>query len=149
SISTAINNRDTLVTQRTGSGKSLCYVIPPLCNATTTVIASPTISLMTDKATKLNRTGIKATFLGSAQKEIINKLDQLKSVFTTPESFFDDAKKSMALKVMIFVNYATCNHNTGQIVNVMNKSSYIPEVPIMILTATAPIEVKEVFEKIL
>lgn len=92
-ISAAINNRDTLVIQPTGSGKSLCYVIPPLYRASTAVIISPTISLMMDQVTKLNNRGIKATFLGSAQKEIINQLDQFRLVFTTPESFFDSASK--------------------------------------------------------
>lgn len=92
-ISAAMNNRDTLVIQPTGSGKSLCYVIPPLYHVSTAVIISPTISLMMDQVTKLNNRGIKATFLGSAQKEIINQLDQFRVVFTTPESFFDSASK--------------------------------------------------------
>ena len=74
-ISGAINNRDTLVIQPTGSGKSLCYVIPPLYSGKTAIIISPTISLMTDQVTKLNKRGIPAILLGSAQKE--NMADEL------------------------------------------------------------------------
>lgn len=37
-ISAAMNNRYTLVIQPTGSGKSLCYVIPPLYHVSTAVI---------------------------------------------------------------------------------------------------------------
>jgi superfamily II DNA helicase RecQ len=93
-VSGALNNKDTLVIQPTGSGKSLCYTIPPLYNGKTAIIISPTISLMSDQVTKLNNKGIPATLLGSAQKEdVMTKLHQFRLVFTTPESFFDRRNK--------------------------------------------------------
>ena len=76
-ILSTLEGRDTFVVQPTGKGKSLCFVIPPLCNDKTAVIISPTtISLMTDQVGKLNKKGIRAVQLGSTQKE--NILQQVK-----------------------------------------------------------------------
>ena len=182
-ISAAINNRDTLVIQPTGSGKSLCYMIPPFYRVSTAVIISPTISLMMDQVTKHNNKGINATFLGSAQKEIINQLDQFRLVFTTPESFFDSASKRPHERFLQFArerklclvaideghvicSWKSSRYETNNATNkscnvkiimihrpdyeyVMNMSSSFSELPIMILTATATVEVKEVFQRIL
>ena len=95
-IAAAISGRDTLVIQPTGSRKSLCFILPPLYSNKTTIVISPTISLMTDQVGKLSRKGISATFLGSAQKEDV--MPRVRSgsfhlVYTTPESFFDFSTK--------------------------------------------------------
>ena len=97
-ILSTLEGRDTLVVQPTGKGKSLCFVIPPLCNTKTAVVISPTISLMTDQVGKLNKKGIRAVQLGSAQKDDI--LQQVQDgyhyplIFTTPESFLDRVTKT-------------------------------------------------------
>ena len=36
-----------------GTGKSMCYTIPPLYDNKTAIVISPTISLMTDQVKKL------------------------------------------------------------------------------------------------
>jgi len=75
----------------TGSGKSICFCIPPLHDGKTAVVISPTISLMTDQVNKLTNRGISATFLGSAQKDDITPAilnGEYKIVFTTSESFY-------------------------------------------------------------
>lgn len=91
-ISSAIEGKDSLIVQPKGTGKSLCFCIPPLYSRKTAVVVSPTISLMTDQVLKLEKLGIPATLLGSAQKEnVITAVEdgEFHVVFTTPESFID------------------------------------------------------------
>ena len=91
-IGSAIEGKDSLIVQPTGTGKSLCFCIPPLYSKKTAIVVSPTISLMTDQVLKLEKKGIPATLLGSAQKEDVTmKVEEgeFRLVFTTPESFID------------------------------------------------------------
>ena len=95
-IVATLMRRDSLIIQPTGSGKSLCFCIPPLHDGKTAVVISPTISLMTDQVNKLTDKGISATFLGSAQKgdvtpAILN--GEYRIVYTTPESFYNSANQ--------------------------------------------------------
>lgn len=95
-ITAAVGGKDTLVVQPTGSGKSLCYILPPLYKKKTAIIISPTISLMTDQVHKLTKRGIAATFLGSAQKEDVMpqvRAGSFQLVYTTPEFFYDNTTK--------------------------------------------------------
>jgi hypothetical protein len=63
--------RDTCVFWATGTGKSLCYQLPPLQTNTVALVVSPLISLMEDQVAKLNSLsgGAVATFLGSSQSD--------------------------------------------------------------------------------
>lgn len=94
-IKALVNGQDALVVQSTGSGKSLCFQFPAVwLKKTTIIVITPTISLMSDQTGSLDSRGIKATFLGSAQRDrgvqqrIL--LGEYEVVFVTPESFFDD-----------------------------------------------------------
>ncbi|CAM0907620.1 unnamed protein product [Alopecurus aequalis] len=51
----------------TGSGKSMCYQIPPLVAKKTTVVVSPLLSLMQDQVMSLQQRGVKSEYLGSTQ----------------------------------------------------------------------------------
>lgn len=103
-ISSLLNGKDSLVIQPTGSGKSMCFSLPPLLLQKTALVISPTISLMTDQVKKLSDRGIKATFLGTAQanKDVISKVanGDFSLVFTTPESFLN---KSMNQPKEVFL----------------------------------------------
>ena len=70
-IVSVLMGRESFVVQPTGSGKSICFWIPPLHDGKTAVVIPPTISLLTDQVNKLTNRGISATFLGSAQKDDI------------------------------------------------------------------------------
>ena len=79
--------------QPTGSGKSICFYLPPLVTRKTALVVTPTISLMTDQVAKLESKGISATFLGTAQvdKNIMQKVAEgiFLVVFTTPETMIE------------------------------------------------------------
>ena len=50
-----------------GSGKSLCYQLPPFAGVGTAVVISPTLSLIHDQVEDLRLKGIPATYLCSTQ----------------------------------------------------------------------------------
>ncbi len=65
-IANILAGNDTLGIMPTGSGKSICFQIPSLCLAGTTVVISPLISLMKDQIDSLLSLNIKATFINSS-----------------------------------------------------------------------------------
>ncbi|XVF57497.1 hypothetical protein PTKIN_Ptkin06aG0210000 [Pterospermum kingtungense] len=62
-------HQDCLVLAATGSGKSLCFQIPALLTGKVVVVVSPLISLMHDQCLKLAKHGVSACFLGSGQPD--------------------------------------------------------------------------------
>ncbi|XP_014519054.1 uncharacterized protein LOC106776193 [Vigna radiata var. radiata] len=88
-IEKIIERRDCLVVMATGSGKSLCYQVPPLVVKKTGIVVSPLISLMQDQVMALKQRGIRAEYLGSAQKDftVHSKAErgQFDILFMTPE----------------------------------------------------------------
>ncbi|XP_055812885.1 uncharacterized protein LOC129882552 isoform X2 [Solanum dulcamara] len=68
-IEKILDGKDCLVIMATGSGKSLCYQVPPLITGKTAVVISPLISLMQDQVMALKQRGIKADYLSSAQTD--------------------------------------------------------------------------------
>ncbi|XP_031737416.1 ATP-dependent DNA helicase Q-like SIM isoform X2 [Cucumis sativus] len=64
-----LNHQDCLVLAATGSGKSICFQIPALLTGKVVVVISPLISLMHDQCLKLAKHGVSACFLGSGQPD--------------------------------------------------------------------------------
>ena len=60
----ALSERDVLAVMPTGSGKSLCYVLPAL-EVGRTLVVSPLIALMQDQVESLQAAGVAATFINS------------------------------------------------------------------------------------
>ncbi|KAJ7964352.1 ATP-dependent DNA helicase [Quillaja saponaria] len=88
-IEKILEKRDCLVVMATGSGKSLCYQIPPLVVGKTGVVVSPLISLMQDQVMTLKQRGIRAEYLGSTQTDqtVQTKAEkgQFNILYMTPE----------------------------------------------------------------
>ncbi|KAL7152126.1 hypothetical protein ABFS83_04G076400 [Erythranthe nasuta] len=68
-VENILQGKDCLVVMATGSGKSLCYQVPPLITKKTAVVISPLISLMQDQVMALKQRGIRAEYLSSAQTD--------------------------------------------------------------------------------
>ncbi|KAA0041763.1 ATP-dependent DNA helicase RecQ-like isoform X1 [Cucumis melo var. makuwa] len=81
--------KDCLVVMSTGSGKSLCYQVPPLVVGKTGIVVSPLLSLMQDQVMALKQKGIKSEYLGSTQTDstVQAKAEsgQYNILFMTPE----------------------------------------------------------------
>ena len=75
-----LDGKNAIVIQPTGSGKSLCYQLPPFVGVGTAVIISPTLSLIHDQVENLCLKGmyplifwhadIPATYLCSTQRDL-------------------------------------------------------------------------------
>ncbi|RZB81059.1 ATP-dependent DNA helicase RecQ [Glycine soja] len=150
-IEKIIEKRDCLVVMATGSGKSLCYQVPPLVVKKTGIVVSPLISLMRDQVMALKQRGIKAEYLGSAQKDftVHSKAEhgQFDILFMTPEkactvpsSFWSNLLKA---GISLFaVDEAHCISEWGHDFRVEYKHldklrEVLLDVPFVGLTATA------------
>lgn len=87
---------DTLAVMPTGSGKSLCYQLPALCESGITVVVSPLIALMQDQEEKLAELGVQTAVFNSTTPASVlrdhmdNAAQYRNSVFmTTPEQLSD------------------------------------------------------------
>jgi DNA topoisomerase-3 len=64
---TVTAGRDALLVMPTGAGKSLCYQLPGLARAGTTLVISPLIALMEDQVAKLAALGLRAERIHSGR----------------------------------------------------------------------------------
>ncbi|XP_020203680.1 uncharacterized protein LOC109789190 [Cajanus cajan] len=155
-IEKIIEKRDCLVVMATGSGKSLCYQVPPLVVNKTGIVVSPLISLMQDQVMALKQRGIRAEYLGSAQKDstVHSKAErgQFDILFMTPEkacsvstSFWSNLLKA---GISLFaVDEAHCISEWGHDFRVEYKHldklrGVLLDVPFVGLTATATEKVR-------
>jgi ATP-dependent DNA helicase RecQ len=65
-VRAVLDGEDVLAVMPTGAGKSLCYQLPALVRGGLTVVVSPLIALMRDQVAQLQRTGVEAGSLNSA-----------------------------------------------------------------------------------
>jgi DNA topoisomerase-3 len=61
------SGKDVLLVMPTGAGKSLCYQLPGIARAGTTLVVSPLIALMEDQVAKLNALGLVAERIHSSR----------------------------------------------------------------------------------
>lgn len=67
-VRAVLAGRDALGILPTGGGKSVCYQIPALALGGLTLVITPLVSLMEDQVRRAREAGLRAAFLGSAQK---------------------------------------------------------------------------------
>ncbi len=96
-IESVVDGRDNVVVMPTGSGKSLCYMLPALVIPGLVVAISPLIALMKDQAEALEEFGIPATFINSSlswpeQRQRLEGIRRgdYKIVLIAPERFRSD-----------------------------------------------------------
>ncbi len=70
---TVTEGRDALVVMPTGAGKSLCYQLPGIARAGTTLVVSPLIALMEDQVSKLREQGFAAERIHSGRGRTVSR----------------------------------------------------------------------------
>jgi ATP-dependent DNA helicase RecQ len=92
-VLTALGQNDVLAVMPTGSGKSMCYVLPSLITSRTLVV-SPLIALMQDQVEGLTASGVPAAFINSTlsrDQQNKNYLDFIEDrvhlLYVAPERF--------------------------------------------------------------
>lgn len=110
-IQSILEQKDTITMLPTGGGKSLCYQLPGYLLEGIVVIVSPLLSLMEDQITQLKLKGEKrviglnGTISPKEKKLALNRLEQYKFVYVTPETLQSKAviSKLSAVKISLFV----------------------------------------------
>ncbi|XP_020584819.1 ATP-dependent DNA helicase Q-like SIM [Phalaenopsis equestris] len=161
-----LEHKDCLILAATGAGKSLCFQIPALLSGKIVVVISPLISLMHDQCSKLEKNGIPACFLGSGQPDSTVERKALNGVYrivyACPETvlrlivpLMNLAEKNMI--ALFAIDEVHCVSKWGhdfrpdyRCLSVLRENfsvSHIKslrfDIPLMALTATATLSVRE------
>lgn len=160
-INNVLQCKDCLVVMATGSGKSLCYQLPPLISKKVAVVISPLISLMQDQVMALKERGIKAEYLGSAQTDTTVASKAMAGVyeiiFLTPEKALSMADSFWSTLVsngisLLAVDEAHCISEWGHEFRKVYQQIHalrlvLPNIPLIALTATATSSVRDDIQK--
>ncbi len=157
-MQSVLAHKDTLVLLPTGGGKSLCYQIPALAKEGICIVVSPLIALMKDQVANLQRRGIEAEALytGMHYREMDQILEKcayakVKLLYLSPErlhtELFVERLKKMKVNLLA-IDEAHCISQWGHdfrpaYLNIAKIKEFIPDVPVIALTATATKRVKE------
>ena len=163
SIDAVLNKKNCLVIQPTGKGKSLCYQFPALYTGNTTLVITPTISLMHDQTRELKGKGIDAVFLGSAQtdpdadKRAFDGNNSASVIFVSPEWLFSKSENMDKVRSvheqkklgLIAIDEAHLIYEWDGFREHYQQCETLPQlfggIPVMALTATAT---PEIFNKL-
>jgi ATP-dependent DNA helicase RecQ len=157
-ITSVLLGRDTLALLPTGGGKSVCYQVPALAKDGICIVISPLIALMKDQVENLKTKGIDAISIvsGMGKREIDIALDNciygpIKFLYLSPERLLSDLVRERIkyMKVnLIAVDEAHCISQWGYdfrppYLHIADLRELHPDVPVLALTATATVEVRE------
>eukprot|EP00250_Pteridium_aquilinum_P034051 c6940_g1_i1 orf=115-2973(+) len=156
-----LGGQDCLVVMATGSGKSLCYQLPPLISKKPAVVISPLISLMQDQVMGLKQRGIKTEYMSSAQTDSTvafrAREGEFSVLFMTPEKALglpDSFWKSLLSTgvSLLAVDEAHCisewGHDFRKEYQQLHKlRRVLPSTPFVALTATATERVRNDIKK--
>lgn len=157
-IQSVLDGNDTLALLPTGGGKSICFQVPALIKPGICVVISPLIALMKDQVENLEKKGIKAKaiYSGMPLREIEMILNNAvygntKLLYVSPErlqtEMFKEHLKKMNVN-LIAVDEAHCISQWGYdfrppYLQIKEIRQFLPEVPVLALTATATPDVVE------
>ena len=155
-INSVMQGNDTLALMPTGGGKSICYQIPALAQEGICIVISPLIALMKDQVEKLKKKDIKAIaiYSGMHKSEIDIAFDKcvygdVKLLYISPERLSSDMAIARIRKMkvsLLAVDEAHCISHWGYdfrppYLKIAEIREFLPDVPVLALTATATAEV--------
>jgi ATP-dependent DNA helicase RecQ len=163
-IKSVASGRDTLGLMPTGGGKSITFQVFSLSCEGICVVITPLIALMKDQVENLTRRGIKAQAIhsGMSLTEIKIAFDNVawgnyKFVYISPERIattrFRDRLKDIKVN-LIAIDEAHCISQWGydfrpSYLQIPELREWLPNVPILALTATATLKVaRDIQEKL-
>jgi ATP-dependent DNA helicase RecQ len=149
----------------TGGGKSVCFQVPGLILDGLCIVITPLIALMNDQVDQLKKRGIDAVAIhsGMSRREIDIYLDnciygKVKFVYVSPERLQTEIFRERVVRMkvaLIAVDEAHCISQWGYdfrppYLKIADLREFIPDAPIIALTATATKEVQDdIVEKLL
>ena len=157
-VNAVISGQDTLALLPTGGGKSVCFQVPALLRDGICIVITPLIALMNDQVDQLKARGIPAIAIhsGMSYSEIDILLDNcvygsVKFLYVSPERLQTDIFIARVKKMkvgLIAVDEAHCISQWGYdfrppYLKIKTLRELIPEVPIIALTATATLAVRD------
>lgn len=153
----SIAGHDCLALLPTGGGKSICFQVPGIIREGITIVISPLIALMQDQVYNLKKSGLRATAITSAMtyREIDVALDNavfhgIDFLYVSPErlqtTLFIERLKKMNVGLLV-VDEAHCISEWGHdfrpsYAQIGQFREYMPNTPILALTATATDKVR-------
>lgn len=155
-IKSVASGRDTLGLMPTGGGKSLTFQVPALAMEGVCIVVTPLIALMKDQVENLKRREISAAaiFTGMTSGEIQRVLENAvheayKFLYVSPERLATPAfiEKLKLMRVcLLAVDESHCISQWGydfrpSYLKIAEVRQYLPDVPVLALTATATPEV--------
>lgn len=164
-IETVLNGMDTLALLPTGGGKSLCFQVPTLVREGICIVVSPLIALMKDQVQNLKKRGInaEAIYSGMHFRDIDRILDncihgEVKFLYLSPERLTGELARERIKQMnvnLLAIDEAHCISQWGYdfrppYLKIAEIRTYLPDVPVLALTATAtPEVVEDIQEKLL
>jgi ATP-dependent DNA helicase RecQ len=157
-IDNVLAGKDALVIMPTGGGKSLCYQLPAIRLDGLTLVISPLIALMKDQVDALKANGVPAEFINSSlsAEEIFAVQEKarngmIKILYIAPERLavaaFNEFLKTVNVR-LIAIDEAHCISEWGhdfrpEYRNLKKLRKDFPRIPVIALTATATIKVRQ------
>ncbi|WP_209403160.1 ATP-dependent DNA helicase RecQ [Pseudozobellia sp. WGM2] len=151
-IEAVLKKQDVLALLPTGGGKSVCFQVPAMAQDGICIVVSPLIALIHDQVNSLKSKGIKAIALtgGISFTELDNLLDNClygnyKFLYLSPERLQQELvlERIRQMNVnLIAIDEAHCISQWGHdfrpaYLDCAKLRNYLPETPIIALTATA------------
>ena len=155
-VDSVMEGKDTLALLPTGGGKSICFQVPAMAMEGLCLVITPLIALMKDQVTHLVEKGIPAAAIYSRMHP--DELDlaynqavygRLKFLYVSPERLqinaFIEALKRMKV-CLLAVDESHCISQWGYdfrppYLKIADIRPYIPQTPVLALTATATAKV--------
>lgn len=157
-VDSVIEGHDTLALLPTGGGKSICFQVPALAMDGVCIVVTPLISLMKDQVQHLKAINIAASaiYSGMHPNEVeiaYNKavFGNLKFLYVSPERLMTDAFIEAVKKMkvcLLAIDESHCISQWGYdfrppYLKIAEIRPYIPNTPVLALTATATPKVVE------